>query len=236
MSKGTSILLTIVRHGRTNYNCKKITQGQLDVPLDDVGIQQAIAAGVSLKDEHFDCVYSSDLSRAVRTASEIIKQNKGSSENLLGIKRDPLLRERGYGILEDKPSSDRKKAANEAGMFGQEEENKFVPSKGESIDEVFSRAKQFLDNLCSDFKDVSDLVPSRNNSFKILIVSHRALITQMIQYLNSKIPEDKLNYIIKASSIPNAGISKFDLALNDKGKIEYVSCALFCSDQHLINM
>ena len=135
MNKDISIHLTIVRHGRTIYNCREIIQGQLDIPLDQEGIQQAIAAGVYLKDEHFDCVYSSDLCRAVRTASEIIQQNKISNKNLLGIKRDTLLRERGWGILEGRPKSDKQKAANDAGLFGEEEENRFVPRNGESVND-----------------------------------------------------------------------------------------------------
>lgn len=241
MSKDISIRLTTVRHGRTIYNSKEIIQGQLDIPLDEEGIQQAIAAGVYLKNEHFDCVYSSDLCRAVCTASEIIQQNKISNKNLLGIKRDTLLRERGWGILEGRPKSDKQKAANDVGLFGEEEENSFVPRNGESVNDISRRAKQFIENLCSDFKDVSELVPSRRSSFSMLIVSHGRLITQIIDYMATKccctgIPEEQLDYIMKTSNIPNTGISKFDLVLNDDAKIDYVSCTLFCSDQHLINM
>ena len=53
MNQSIILTLTIVRHGQTDYNKKKITQGQLDIPLDEIGIQQAISAGVKLKDESF---------------------------------------------------------------------------------------------------------------------------------------------------------------------------------------
>ena len=239
MSRGTTLFLTIIRHGQTRYNEKQITQGQLDVPLDEVGVEQARKAGNALKDEHFDCVYTSDLSRTIYTASEIIKLNSRSDKTRLGTKRDNLLCERGYGIMQDRPWTDIKKAANEAGLFGQAEENKFVPTGAESDDQVFKRAKGFLENLCNDFRVVSDL--SRNDSFNILIVSHGMLVTQMIKCLVSKyhckgIPEDQLDYIIETANIPNTGISKFKLHLNEEGKLESALCSLFCSDQHLTKM
>ena len=117
-NRNTTLFLTIVRHGRTSYNNREITQGQLDVPLDEVGIKQARDAGNALKGEQFDCVYTSDLSRTIQTATEIIQLNKNSSNQRLIIKRDILLRERGYGIMEDKPISDLKDAAKKAGFSG----------------------------------------------------------------------------------------------------------------------
>ena len=113
--------------------------------------------------------------------------------------------------MENKPWEDFTKAANEAGKFGQDE-NTFVPLYGEHDDDVLKRAKQFLDKLCSDFRDVSDLVPSRNKSFKILIVSHGIWICQFIKLITSKyksegFPKDKLDYVLRTSDIPNTAIS-----------------------------
>ena len=234
------LTLTIVRHGQTSYNKKKICQGQLDVPLDEVGIQQANAAGAELKEECFDCIYSSDLSRAMTTASEIAKHNVGSNKDRLGIKREVLLRERCLGVIEDKPWDAFKKAANEAGKFGEDEE-KFVPLNGEGEADVLKRANKFFDQLCSDFRDVSDLVPSRKKSFNILMVSHGGLICQFIKMITTKykcegFPKDQLEYVLRTSHIPNTGISKFELDLTDDGKVDSVSCLLFCSDKHLSNV
>ena len=236
MNTTTKLSLVIVRHGRTKYNDRQITQGQLDVPLDEIGFEQARKAGIALQQDHFDCVYSSDLSRAICTTSEIIKLNNRSDNSQLGVKRDILLREKKYGIMEDKPWSDLKSAANDAGFLGQAEEKRFVPTGGESDDEVFKRAKRFLENLCADFRDVSEL--SRNPTFNILIVSHGMLITQMINYLVSKyhcrgIPDAKLRTILETGNIPNTGISRFELHLKEQGKLNSVSCSMFCSEKHL---
>ena len=233
MDAHTTILLTVVRHGRTTYNENQITQGQLDVPLDDVGQRQAAAAGKSLKTEHFDCVFASDLSRTIQTATAIINENQSSSR--LGIKREPLLRERGYGYMEDKPWSDLVQAAHSAGFVGSREQE-YIPDGGETNDQVFERAKSFLERMCSDFQDVSRL--SKKAKFNILIVSHGMLITQMIKCLAENyncrsIPDDKLHYILETSNIPNTGISSFQLDISECGKVVSAVCLIFCSDKHL---
>ena len=63
----TTILL-LIRHGRTAYNAAKRWQGHLDVPLDDVGQEQAQALAARLADWPGTAVYSSDLLRARMTA------------------------------------------------------------------------------------------------------------------------------------------------------------------------
>ena len=98
--------------------------------------------------ETLDCIYSSDLCRAITTASEITKQNVASIKERLGVQRDALLRERALGVMENRPWEDFTKAANEVGKFGQDE-NTFVPLNGEHDDDVLKRAKQFLDKLTS---------------------------------------------------------------------------------------
>ena len=63
--------LCIVRHGETAWNAEHRVQGQLDIPLNNIGLRQAQAVGRALKDERFDAIYSSDLVRARQTAAPI---------------------------------------------------------------------------------------------------------------------------------------------------------------------
>lgn len=71
----TARRVVVVRHGRTAHNQNGIWQGQLDVPLDDVGVLQAKAAAPVLATEVLDgapvAVVSSDLSRAAGTAAAV---------------------------------------------------------------------------------------------------------------------------------------------------------------------
>ena len=59
---------TVIRHGETEANLNGVIQGQTDVPLDPVGEAQARSLGRRWKNRNFDAIYSSDLSRAMRTA------------------------------------------------------------------------------------------------------------------------------------------------------------------------
>ena len=65
--------VTLVRHGLTDYNLHGKVQGFLDIPLNSIGLNQAEYASEFLKDETFDSIYSSPLSRAVKTAEAINK-------------------------------------------------------------------------------------------------------------------------------------------------------------------
>jgi broad specificity phosphatase PhoE len=62
--------------GETDGNRQKVLQGHVDTPLNDLGRDQARRAGVSLAEERFVAVYTSDLCRAVQTAEAILGQNK----------------------------------------------------------------------------------------------------------------------------------------------------------------
>jgi broad specificity phosphatase PhoE len=72
----TAARVVLLRHGRTGHNHAGVWQGQLDVPLDDVGQAQAAAAALGLgrRIETWQAagetvrIVSSDLSRAYETA------------------------------------------------------------------------------------------------------------------------------------------------------------------------
>ncbi len=61
----------LLRHGRTEWNASGRFQGQLDSPLDAVGLAQAAAAGTALKPMRPDALVSSDLKRALDTAAVV---------------------------------------------------------------------------------------------------------------------------------------------------------------------
>lgn len=59
--------LYLIRHGETEWNKLGKFQGCTDIPLSEDGIQQAFLLQKRLKG-NFDCIYTSPLSRAVKTA------------------------------------------------------------------------------------------------------------------------------------------------------------------------
>lgn len=85
-------LLTLVRHGETDWNRDRRIQGSTDIPLNDTGRAQARTAAETLSG---DVIVSSDLSRAHETA-RIIAAELGLPEP----RAYPELRERSYGEAE----------------------------------------------------------------------------------------------------------------------------------------
>lgn len=63
--------LIVWRHGRTTWNLQDKIQGQADIPLDEVGVDQARAAAARLASLAPARLFSSDLQRAAATAGEL---------------------------------------------------------------------------------------------------------------------------------------------------------------------
>jgi len=92
-------ILTLIRHGQTDWNRDTRIQGTTDIPLNDVGRAQARDAAATLR-AHLDpahpvLVVASDLARARETA-EIIS----GALDLPAPAVYPALRERAYGEAE----------------------------------------------------------------------------------------------------------------------------------------
>ncbi|WP_232675904.1 histidine phosphatase family protein [Nocardioides sp. R-C-SC26] len=79
--------LVLLRHGRTAWNAERRIQGQLDAPLDDVGRAQARAVAPVVGALAPTLVWSSDLSRAQKTAEAV------AGECGLAVRTDERLRE-----------------------------------------------------------------------------------------------------------------------------------------------
>ena len=88
----TEILLA--RHGETDWNLGRRVQGHTDIPLNAAGIDQARALAVQLSSEPLTAVFSSDLARALDTATAVAEMHG------LEVTVDPRLREKNFGSWE----------------------------------------------------------------------------------------------------------------------------------------
>lgn len=84
----------LVRHGETDWNAEKRVQGQIDIDLNATGEAQARALADALADHTFAAIYSSDLSRAWRTACIAVQSRD------IAVLPAPTLRERHFGVLQ----------------------------------------------------------------------------------------------------------------------------------------
>jgi broad specificity phosphatase PhoE len=79
--------LWLIRHGESTGNRDRLLQGQEDLPLTDLGHEQARKLAARLGRLDFDALYSSDLARALQTAVHL-----GEAIHL-GTELDARLRE-----------------------------------------------------------------------------------------------------------------------------------------------
>ena len=86
--------LLLARHGVTEWNSRHVWQGHRDVPLTELGRQQAAALAVRVGAENVDAIWTSDLSRALETA-QIVGAALGMEPRVT-----PLLREIDVGAWE----------------------------------------------------------------------------------------------------------------------------------------
>lgn len=86
--------LVLWRHGRTEWNEQGRTQGQSDIPLDEVGHEQARVSAARLASLRPSAIVSSDLQRASGTAAAL------ASLTGLDVTYDPRLREVHFGERE----------------------------------------------------------------------------------------------------------------------------------------
>jgi probable phosphoglycerate mutase len=90
--------LILIRHGETDWNRELRFQGQLDVPLNSVGQEQARRVAQRLAAEDIHHLVSSDLQRALQTATQV-KQQHGNPD-LPQLVGDTGLREQHFGLAE----------------------------------------------------------------------------------------------------------------------------------------
>lgn len=86
--------LLLARHGRTEWNSRRVWQGHADIPLDDVGHEEARRLAAALADQSFACVVTSDLARAHATAEAVVAARPAR------LIVDPRLREIDVGTWE----------------------------------------------------------------------------------------------------------------------------------------
>lgn len=159
--------LLLWRHGRTAYNLEARLQGQVDIPLDEVGHWQARTAATRLAARHRPVrVVASDLSRAAQTAAHLGRLCD------VEVETDARLRERSFGLWE--------------GLTGQEiearwpEEFRVWRAWGDPTGvEAESRAQVAARAAAA----VADHVASAPAGGDLVIVSHGAAIGSLVAEL-----------------------------------------------------
>ncbi len=126
--------LLAIRHGETEWNRAGRFQGHLNSALNAEGMAQAEALGERLAKERIDLLLSSDLGRALQTASAIAMRTGHE------IVVEPRLRERRMGIFQGlTPDEVEARYPDEYARFRSRDPDYVIP-EGESVRQLFERS------------------------------------------------------------------------------------------------
>ena len=165
-SKTTRILL--VRHGQTSYNREGTIQGHIDIPLNDRGYEEAsLLANRIAKRDKVDLLISSDLQRALQTASAI------SDVIFQEILKDRNFRELFFGNWEGKSWEQIEESY--PGVRARYLQNWFSFSEhgGESRKDAGLRVNRALDQLIATYTGKTIVVVTHGGPIRL--ISQRVL-------------------------------------------------------------
>ena len=230
--------LVFVRHGQSIWNLENRFTGWVDVGLSDKGEEEAIQAGITLKDLEFipEICMTSFLERSKTTANLILKNL--NSEHSLKLERKEIwqLNERHYGSLQGLNKLETSKEYGENQVHLWRRSFTTVPplaEPGSEHDPNINIVYKGIDNqlpLGESLKDVVERVSSTLKNIletaiksKILVVAHGNSIRAMVKILDNltdseivdvNIPTGiPLAYNINESSVKKIGY------LEDKNKL-----------------
>lgn len=185
-------MILFVRHGETNLNYEKKTNGITDIPLNNNGFIQAKETAKLLADKKIDYIFCSPLTRAQQTCAEINRYHN------LPIHTDPRLMERNYGIYENRVNTEENRK-----HYWNYNENMLIPF-GEQVQNFFDRIYRFIDEINEKYPDKT-----------VLVVAHGGVGRAFYSYFNG-IPSDGclLGILHKNGSIMNYEQPKKEITIH----------------------
>ncbi|MDH5730709.1 MAG: histidine phosphatase family protein [Gammaproteobacteria bacterium] len=177
----------IIRHGETDWNRESRIQGQIDIPLNETGRAQALAMAFNSAHHRFSAIYSSDLSRAVETATALsIREN-------LEVKTMPQLRERNYGIFQNITKTEAPKKYPEAYALYAARDLDYNFETGESLQDFSQRVLDVFAGLVRHHYDE-----------QFAVVCHAGLLDIMYRHATGRPLETERDF-----HIPNSALNWF---------------------------
>jgi broad specificity phosphatase PhoE len=200
MSSTTHVI--IIRHGQSQGNAEGRFGGHTDTPLSARGRKQAEATARALASEKFDAIYSSDLPRAIETASPLAK--------LTGA---PLIttdafRERSVGVMEGLTFEEAAELYPEQYQALLHRDFEHVLEGGESYRQTLDRAAGKLDEVIE-----------KHRGGRIAVFTHTGAICILILHLMGALDAPELKPVWIATA--NCGIARFDL--RDDGFVRVIT-------------
>ncbi len=154
----------LTRHGKTEWNEKKLIQGHSDIPLNEKGELQSKQLGEKLKDIHFEAVFSSDLIRAKRTAEIILLEKK------LAVQMTKTLRERYFGKFEGQSFGGKKNKNIRELINKLKSAPQSVKNEIESDEAIIGRLFVFLREVAVAYQGKTVLMVTHGGPIRTLLI------------------------------------------------------------------
>ena len=178
--------ICFVRHGETPWNTERRLQGHIDIPLNERGQAQAVAAAAWLSRYPLAAIYSSDLQRAAATAAHI-----GVALGLSPL-LDTAFRERCYGIFEGLTYDEAQQRHPEAYAHFQNRQPDF--SFAEGGESLIAFSARIVDRL--------QAVAAAHVGQTVVIVAHGGVLDVVHRFVRQTPLHTPRDF-----AIPNAGIN-----------------------------
>ena len=190
MPQPTYVLL--IRHGQSEGNAERRFGGHTATPLSPRGRKQAVATAEALKNDSLSAIYSSDLARAVETATPLANLTR------LPVNVTDAFRERSVGVMEGLTFEDaaQKHPDEYAALLRRDFEH--VLNGGESYRQLLDRARFKLDEIIA-----------KHRGGRIAVFSHTGTICILSLHLMGALDAPQLKPVWISTS--NCGITRFEL-------------------------
>ena len=163
-AQGEPTVTLLLRHGQTPMSVQKRYAGRSDVPLTDVGVQQAAAAAKRLASAGLDVIVTSPLLRTVRTAQEVAAVTGAP------VVTDEGFRETDFGDWEGLTFAEvRERWPDEVTAWLADPD--VAPPGGESFTEVNARVTAALHRVLDARAGQTVLIVSHVTPIKTLVVA-----------------------------------------------------------------
>ncbi|MBI5596575.1 MAG: 2,3-bisphosphoglycerate-dependent phosphoglycerate mutase [Elusimicrobia bacterium] len=175
--------LVLVRHGQSQWNLENRFTGWVDVPVTELGAEEAHRAGRQLKGVKFDVAFVSALLRAKQTLDIILEETglKG-----IPVHSDKALNERHYGDLQglNKAETAEKFGAEQVHIWRRSYDVK--PPGGESLKDTAERTLPYFEaQILPQVKAGKNvLVSAHGNSLRAIVMKLDNLSKEQVMQLN----------------------------------------------------
>lgn len=170
--------LIIVRHGETEWNRLRRTQGVTDIDLTVRGLRQARRLGYRLRGLPVKCVYTSPLKRALDTAKALAAPSR------VPVVLDNDLKEIRFGDWEGMTFEEIGNSyPDELRVWNESPQLCKPPGESETLEEVAKRVQNFIRRARSQYEDGTVVAVSHTVPCKLLIALSIGLPLQNLHSL-----------------------------------------------------